>query len=313
MSSELILHNYPISPFAEKVRLVLAAKGLAWRSVQIPVVMPKPDVVALSGGYRKTPLLQIGADLYCDTALICRVLDARQPEPPLYPAASAGLAQLLAEWADSKLFWAAAPIATQPAARPFVFGDMPPEALKAFAVDRAAYAANLKRLTPADAAVALHQYLGWLEHRLGDGAAFIAGGELSVADFAVYHPLWFIRRSPPVAEPVFAPYPRLRAWLDRMQAFGAGRSTPLGSDEALAIAAANAAGFAPVQVEPGLGFDAGERVTVTPTDTGCDPSAGALVGLTRDSVTIERIDERAGRVHVHFPRLGFQILKEKTT
>jgi glutathione S-transferase len=84
--NELILHHYPMSPFAEKVRLMLGYKQLPWRSVTIPPVMPKPDVVALTGGYRKTPILQVGADVYCDTALIARVLEAWQPQPTLYPA-----------------------------------------------------------------------------------------------------------------------------------------------------------------------------------------------------------------------------------
>ena len=60
---ELILHHYAISPFSEKARLVLGFKGLAWRSVNIPSVLPKLDVVALTGGYRRTPFMQIGADI----------------------------------------------------------------------------------------------------------------------------------------------------------------------------------------------------------------------------------------------------------
>ena len=71
--SELILHHYANSPFSEKVRLVLGLKGLSWRSVTVPVMMPKPDVLALTGGYRRTPFMQIGADIYCDSALMCRV------------------------------------------------------------------------------------------------------------------------------------------------------------------------------------------------------------------------------------------------
>jgi hypothetical protein len=60
------------SPFSEKVRLVLGYKQLAWKSVIVPAIMPKPDVVALTGGYRKTPFLQSAptllrqrADLRC--------------------------------------------------------------------------------------------------------------------------------------------------------------------------------------------------------------------------------------------------------
>ena len=101
--SELILHHYAMSPFSEKVRLIMGFKKLTWRSVLIPPVMPKPDVIALTGGYRKTPVLQIGADIYCDTALIARVLEARQPPPTLYPA-DAPLAVPLGQWADNYLF-----------------------------------------------------------------------------------------------------------------------------------------------------------------------------------------------------------------
>ena len=64
--SEIILHHYPLSPFAEKTRVALGIKGLAWRSVIIPQIMPKPELMPLTGGYRKTPVMQIGADIYCD-------------------------------------------------------------------------------------------------------------------------------------------------------------------------------------------------------------------------------------------------------
>ena len=82
---ELILHHYPTSPFAEKARLMLGFKQLSWRSVMIPPLMPKPDLTALTGGYRKTPVLQVGADIYCDTALIARRLEAEKATPALLP------------------------------------------------------------------------------------------------------------------------------------------------------------------------------------------------------------------------------------
>ena len=85
--NNIVLHHYPASPFAEKARLMLGYKGLAWKSVFIPMVMPKPDVMALTGGYRKTPILQVGADIYCDTALIAQALDELVSAPALMPAA----------------------------------------------------------------------------------------------------------------------------------------------------------------------------------------------------------------------------------
>ena len=111
--SELILHHYASSPFSEKVRLVLGLKGLAWRSVEVPVMMPKPDVLPLTGGYRRTPFLQIGADIYCDSALMCRVIDRLAPQPPLYPAGCSGAAPMISQWADSALFWVAVPLTIQ--------------------------------------------------------------------------------------------------------------------------------------------------------------------------------------------------------
>ncbi|HWI12449.1 MAG TPA: glutathione S-transferase N-terminal domain-containing protein, partial [Burkholderiaceae bacterium] len=156
---ELILHHYASSPFSEKVRLILGFKGLAWRSVIVPNIMPKPDVVALTGGYRRTPFMQIGADIYCDTALMCRVIDALEPEPPLYPAATAGIADIVAQWADTTLFWTAVPFTLQPAGVPHVLKDVPPEMLKAFGADRAAMNPNMKRASVADGAAALVTYL----------------------------------------------------------------------------------------------------------------------------------------------------------
>jgi glutathione S-transferase len=114
---DLILHHYAGSPFAEKVRLMLGFKGLPWRSVTVPAVMPKPDLLALTGGYRRTPNLQIGADIYCDSALVARVLEARQPSPTLYPAA-APLAATLAQWADTALFWTVIPFSMRPETLP---------------------------------------------------------------------------------------------------------------------------------------------------------------------------------------------------
>jgi glutathione S-transferase len=305
----LILHHYPNSPFSEKARLMLGFKRLDWKSVRIPVIMPKPDLTALTGGYRRTPVLQVGADVYCDTALIARVLEDLQPAPTLFPPA-APLAVPLAQWADSTLFWTMIPYATQPAGLPGLFPGATPDAMKAFAMDRAPFTAGIKRQTVADATVALQQYLRTLQAQLADGRAYLFGAEASIADFAVAHCLWFIRLAAPVAG-ILSAHPPLEAWLDRVLAIGHGRFDKLDSADAVALAA-GAGDHAPVAVQLGLGFDAGQRVTVAAIDYGADPVAGTLVGLSAERVTLERQDERAGTVHVHFPRIGFQILKEKT-
>ena len=72
-----ILHQYAGSPFSEKLRLMFGFKGLAWQAVETPPIMPKPDLMPLTGGYRRAPVLQIGADIYCDTQRIAAELENR--------------------------------------------------------------------------------------------------------------------------------------------------------------------------------------------------------------------------------------------
>ena len=303
MTVNLILHHYPTSPFAEKIRLILGFKGLAWKSVLMPPVMPKPDLVALTGGYRRAPVLQIGADVYCDTALIAQVLDRLHPSPALYPA-SAPLAPLLAEWADSTLFWTVIPYTMQPIGMAALFAQRPPEAVQAFIEDRKPFSAGMKRQSVADATHRLKAALTSLDAQLAGARPFLFGADASIADFSVAHCLWFIRRAPPVAD-VLTPHKHVTRWLDAMLAIGHGSSEKLASTEALAIA--QAATPLPTQVMTGQGFEAGQPVFVAATDYGTEPSAGWLVGLAADEIVIERHDPRAGLVHVHFPRRGYAL------
>jgi glutathione S-transferase len=305
--TELILHHYAGSPFSEKMRLIFGFKAMSWRSVIVPAILPKPDVMALTGGYRRTPFMQIGADIYCDTALMCRVIDTLNPEPPLYPASTSGVAEIIAQWADTTLFWTAVPFTMQPAGVVHILASATPEVLKAFGADRAAMSPNFKRATLPDGAAQLHSYLARLEHLLDDGRPFLLGALPSIADFSAAQSIWYIRRAPPIATLLEA-YPRVQGWYDKVNAFGHGRPTNMTSAEAIAVAAQGSTAATSFVAEPGL--DEGDEVTVTPTDYAHDPVAGRLVGLGPQEVVIARTDERAGTVHVHFPRIAFQIKKQ---
>jgi glutathione S-transferase len=307
-----ILHHYPMSPFAEKVRLILGFKDLMWRSVIVPIALPKPDVLALTGGYRRTPVLQIGADIYCDTALISRVIDRLKPDPPLYPDATSGIADIVAQWADTTLWWTAIPFTMQPAGVAHVMKDFDPDVLKSFAVDRAAMTANIKRATVADGTVALRNYLARLEHLLDDGRPFLLGPLPCIADFSAAQSIWFIRLAPPVAS-VLESYPKMWRWYQQMHEFGHGSSAPMTSEEAIGASVRAAAGnrYAAFGFVPEPGLDEGDDVTVMPMDYAHDPAAGRLIGLSAQEVVIARVDDRAGKVHVHFPRIAYQIKKQK--
>jgi glutathione S-transferase len=306
---QLILHHYPMSPFAEKIRLIFGFKGLHWSSVHIPNVMPKPDLTALTGGYRKTPVMQIGADIYCDTALIAEVIEALSPQPTLFPSGIAGASRILAQWADSTLFWTTVAFTMQPAGLAHMFQGVSPETIKAFGDDRNVFRANLPRMRLADASAAFTLYLERLEEMLA-GQTFFFGSAPSIADFSLYQNMWFLERGGPVAK-ILESYPSLNAWRTRMSAFGHGTQEKLDSEAAIAIAHGATAEPRAGNSAESHGISIGERVIVAATDTGTDPIAGLLYGATRDRISIAREDPRAGKVVVHFPRLGFELRRAK--
>ena len=307
---DLILHHYPTSPFSEKIRLVLGYKKLAWKSVIIPAIMPKPDVLALTGGYRKTPFLQIGNDIYCDSALICDVLEHVQPTPTLYPDSHKGVARVLAQWADTTLFWAAMAYNLQPKGAAAMFASAPPEAAKAFGADRAAMSAGMNRLRPADATAAYKSYLRRLANML-EGQDFLLGSAPCVADFAAYHPLWFTVKCVPVMADILNATPAVQAWMGRMAALGYGQMEKFSATESIAAAAHSTGATAPfghdadVTFQDEHGIPLGSQVTISAEVFGQEPTTGELVAATRTRFTLKRVDERAGTVQVHFPRIGY--------
>ena len=307
--ADLILHHYPTSPFAEKVRLMLGYKKLSWKSVIIPMIMPKPDVLALTGGYRKTPTLQIGADIYCDTALIADVLEHLQPEPSLYPEPSKGMGRTLAQWADTTLFWTAMAYNFQPAGTAQVFAGAPPDAAKAFAEDRQAMRQGMPRMPAADATAAYKSYLRRMSDMLDDWP-FLLGEVPSIADFAAYHPLWFTRTRTPALAGLLNATPAVLAWMDRMAAIGHDKFEKCSAAEAIAAAA----GAKPATLRDDIfqnehGIALGSQVMIRSENFGVEPTQGELIAATRMHYTLRRTDERAGAVHVHFPRIGY-LLKE---
>ena len=305
--TEIIFHHYPVSPFSEKIRLIFGYKKLSWKSVMIPSIMPKPDVVALTGGYRRTPVMQIGADIYCDTALIAEVLEQLAPGPSIYPPAIAGLAKTLAHWADTTLFWTIIAYTFQPAAMPGILGDITPEQMKAFGADRAAMRGNAPRMALPEATSQLKEYLRRLADMLAGGNSWLLGADACIADFSVYHALWFARRVPAVAS-IFNAHPALLAWMDRVAAVGHGQFEKIHSEQALQVAhEQQPANTTQKAFRDSHQIPLGERVAIMPSDYALDPVVGELVICADNELAIRRTDERAGTVVVHFPRIGFQM------
>ncbi|MEP6723661.1 MAG: glutathione S-transferase family protein [Variovorax sp.] len=307
---DLILHHYTTSPFSEKVRLILGAKKLPWKSVFIPPIMPKPDVEVLTGGYRKTPFLQIGADMYCDSALIADVLEHLQPEATLYPEPEKGMSRILAQWADTTLFWAAMAWSLQPLGAAEMFAKAPPEAAKAFGEDRGKMSAgNMTRLRPADATSAYKSYLRRLSDMLDD-KPYLLGEVPCIADFSAYHPLWYTRRIEAVRR-ILDLTPAVVDWMDRMAAIGHGEPEKFSAEDAIAVAKAATPHtlLTDSTFQDDHGIALGSAVTVRAESFGLEETAGTLAAATRTHYTLERIADRVGKVHVHFPRIGYVLRK----
>lgn len=308
--SEIIFHHYPASPFSEKVRVAFGIKKLAWRSVEIPNMMPKPDLVPLTGGYRKTPVMQIGADIYCDTQIILRELERRFPTPSIFPVKN-GLAYAIGFWGDRLFFMPSVAV---------VFGEVGDFVPEAFKQDRARMSGSTFSVEAMKAAAPFARdqwraHADYVAETLEDGRAFMGGAAPGAADIHAYMNFWWIRNAiPHVAASLTREYPRIDAWVERVAAIGHGAPTVMDAKEALAIAKAATSDAKPASdPHDPRGLKAGDAVTVSADDYGRDPIAGEIVFSNAHEIAIRRRDDQVGDVVVHFPRAGFVVAKRADT
>jgi glutathione S-transferase len=304
-SSEIILHQYDVSPFSEKVRVALGIKGLDWYAVDQPVIMPKPELTALTGGYRRIPVMQIGADVYCDTQIILRELERRFPEPSLFVGGDRALGWGLGLWTDRPFFQAAVAV---------IFGSAGDAVDEAFRKDREALSGRPFDTEAMKAAVPpmkeqLRAHLDWLETQLGDGRTFLMGDAPGLADVNAYYNLAFVRWIAPEGAAVIDAFDRLTAWEERVRDIGHGQRKEMSREEALDIAR-DATTIETPSADPGEpnGRKPGDPVTVMADDYGREPVSGELVSSSAQHIAIRRSDPRVGEVVVHFPRAGFVVL-----
>jgi glutathione S-transferase len=304
--TEIVFHHYPQSPVAEKVRVVFGIKQLRWRSVEIPRIPPKPDLMPLTGGYRRTPVLQVGADIYCDSQCILRELERRFPEPSLFPEGGLGLAWGVGRWTDGTMFTQAISIVLGAS-----LADLPPE----FAADRGRLYFGVDFDLQAQARdvphtlAQLRAQLAWADDQLSEGRAFMLGTEPGLADASLYYIVWFLRGRYAGGPALLQEFEHLLAWEQRVCALGHGDSAALSSSDALRIAR-EATVHTQRTADPldAQGLEPGMQVGIQPADDGGDPQVtGELLVVGRDVVAIVRDDERVGRVAIHFPRVGYRV------
>jgi glutathione S-transferase len=299
--TDVILHHYPRSFFAEKIRRILAYKRVPWRSVEQPIMMPKPDLTALTGGYRRIPVMQIGADVYCDTACIARRLEQLRPEPSCFPHEHAGVATLVEDWADHRFAGQIMPSVVLE-----LLPHLPPDIL----VDRAAMSPLMNRDVLAQIAPhtmrQAHVSLDRLNMQLRD-RPFLLGERFSIADASCFHPIWFLKGSAGLFATV-GERAALAAWFARIEGFGPGDVRPMTSTDALHVARVSE----PMDVSGGErttagGLAPGDAVAIVADDYGREATLGTVARVTDEEITIRRTDPTLGDIAVHFPRAGYRI------
>ncbi|HEU4624016.1 MAG TPA: glutathione S-transferase family protein [Steroidobacteraceae bacterium] len=298
-----ILWSYDASPFTQRALRVLGMKNLDWGWVETPMVPPKDALVALTGGYRGTPVLQLGNAVYIDSQRIAVELESRFPQPGLFGASGRGVALMMVKWADA-FFRTGLTISVQ------LHGAQWPEA---FMTDRRHLFADfdwenaLRDSTHARAQFRAHAAL--LEAQLSDGRLFLCGNTPGLADAHAHPFVWMaLAYFPEVACQLFAGFERLQAWNERVGALGEGKRTPIPPADALAIArATESAEQSWVDPNDPQALRAGERIVVAPEDTRRGEVIGELVRLDAGEIVVRRSDPACGDVFVHFPRMGYRV------
>jgi glutathione S-transferase len=294
----LILHQYEISPFSEKVRVALGIKGLSWRACNQPPIMPKPELVRLTGGYRRIPVLQVGADLYFDSLYITEELERRFPQAPsAFAGSGVGLARAFSQWTDGALFMGLVGL---------LFGGEW-KVDQAFLDDRSAligqpfdpnqFAAARPTLT-----LQLRQHLDLLDEQLADGRAFLTGERPDAIDAAVYGQVIFARWGAGAAAQVIDGFPRVCAWEAGIKALGHGqRGSDLDREAADSLAAESTP--APIARAAGDGtFSPGDRVSVKFQDANSPLLEGELLRIDLNSLSLKPERSECGDIHIHMPR-----------
>jgi glutathione S-transferase len=305
MSAQPILHHFEASPFSEKIRIIFGFKKIAWQSSLIPRILPKPDLMPLTGGYRRTPVMQIGADVYCDTAIIMREVERRFPAPTLFPSGNSGLPWMVGQWGDRAFFLSTVNL---------VFGSLGDKVPKEFIEDRTKLRGapfDIKAMTAGlpHHRAQLRAHLGLIEMQLKDRARDWLLGEFSLADVNAYMNVWYVRSNlAELADELFADFPATRDWERRVRAVGHGPRTDISPRDALEIASRGR----PIPAEPSdptdpSGCKVGDRVAVFADEFVKTEIVGEIESLSVEQVAIRRTDPTVGEVVVHFPRAGYVV------
>jgi glutathione S-transferase len=298
---DLILHHYPASPLSEKIRVILGLKKLSWCSVEIPNLPPKPDVMPLTGGYRRTPIMQIGADVFCDSQRILSELECRKPSK----ANNTGLVQIINRWCDD-LFHPVVKVAITASSN-----ELPNEFLED---RRKLFLNDYSDIESAKARIPYYTeqvraQLAQAEISLKEQNGFLISSSASIADASLFALTWFIRRRWKNGAKFLEGFPNICRWEESIKSIGHGTPTDMASEKALDIAKETETTFkAQIDADDIHSLSTGDRVSITPkANTGEKGVRGSVHIAEKNRISVLHKNDRVGTICIHFPKIGYVI------
>ena len=298
-----ILYHYLASPYSEKLRLALGVTGIQWGSVIVPAQPPRPLLDIFLSGYRRIPVLQIGAHFYCDSALafdaLAGVSDRLKPAGPLSKAD-----ELLRRHAEDRIFFAVIAAASPISVLRLLAQDLGLFGLFRFLKDRSGMmkGSTVEKLSQRAAARLVEDFVMQLNGLLKQDQ-FLGGAHAGYLDLCCYHPLWMasvINRETLSALP-----PMVQAWMRRIAALGHGRSVLVSERQIYDRVTGDR--FQDFVGELSGSFARDSLVSVRPTDYARDSTEGHLVFMDKDQCVIKRNLPSGDAVFLHFPISGFEV------
>jgi len=304
--SNMILYHYALSPFSEKMRAMLGYTGMSWESVTVREMPPRPHLNQLAGGYRRIPVAQIGADIFCDSKTIAAEIARISGKAKLALETCDQQVQEYANRADSEFFQACIGTAIGKNILKKLLKTLSLLDFGRFMWDRINMArrSSLQQVSGKRANAVVREYLEGMEKMLKGG--FLFGDQPNIADFSAYHGLWFIQE---VAELDFIKgYPSVIAWMEQIKALGHGTRTEISAERAIDIASGQQPRPLPTDNQDVELI--GQLASISPSDYGKDPVKGVLVANLAYSWILQRTMNASSTVHVHFPKQGFTLEPE---
>lgn len=297
--TDLIVHQYSNEPaFSVKARLMLGFKDAEWFACDHATILPKPELAALTGGYRQIPVAQVGADIYCGSELVMDLLERRIPRPSLTRNSGPGVGRGLAYWAEDTLFWLIVQIVCGSGFESTLRPD--------FDADRKQMLPGIYDIGAMEAALPgnvqiLRAHLDLIERQLADGRLYLLGGEPDITDISFCFPLDFLGHCRNGNERITSEYPNISAWMERILALGHGRRQEITRKDALAVAKAaqpTLARRSTVREGPQPGQQVRFKwAAYSPIDL-----EGELIEAHPREIAILRSVPEVGEVLVHLPR-----------